>query len=115
MIWRSLSRTRAVQDGAAELHQAAGAGDQAWPGPVIDFLLGGIDAGRLQALADQAGPADRTARGCEASAYIGERALLSGDREMASRQFRQAQALCPPDYIEHDLAALELQSLAQAL
>lgn len=53
-----------------------------------------------------------TARAASANFYVGEFALLRGDKEEAVRLFRLATADCPKTFIEHAAAGLELKAMA---
>lgn len=107
LIWRYLARRRLGQDGASELRRAdALNAGTSWPAPVVDYLLGSIDAARL--LAAAAAESDAVARGCEANAYLGETLLLAQQREAAQKALLQAREQCPRHFVEYALAASEL-------
>jgi lipoprotein NlpI len=49
---------------------------------------------------------------CKANFYVGQLALLRGDREEAVRLFRLARDDCPKTFTERSAASLELKAMA---
>lgn len=111
VLW-ALAAARSGADPTEKLREFAdGHADQAWPHPLIRLLLAEI--GPEECLAATADPDPQQAKGnlCEAHFYIGEYALLAGDKEQAARQFRECLATGADDYNEYMLAREELKRL----
>jgi hypothetical protein len=72
-----------------------------WPGPIGKFLLGGLDAQELGALASNEG------KRCKAEFYVGVRALQDGKRRAYRRAMRKAAGYKAPQEGEYFLAAHE--------
>jgi lipoprotein NlpI len=111
-IWLYLTRTRAGENGRAELEQvAAGTSLGEWPGAIIEMLLERISPEDLLDSAidtDEQKERDRT---CEALFYIGEYYLIKGDRAAAARALRGSIAMGVTDFIEYVRAGVELKRL----
>jgi len=88
-IWRYLARARAGQEARTQLEKDTAKMDlKAWPGPVISFYLGKATAESVLAAAKDPDPAkDRQQQG-EAHFYLGQQALIAGNRAEAQRLFR---------------------------
>jgi len=113
-LWLHLARRRLSQDDAADFAAHAAATDSTrWPAPVLRYFLGTISADQLRAAAsDSTGTAERSKDApCVVSFYLGEAALLTGDRDDATARFRETRASCPKDAVEHKAAVAELQRL----
>ncbi len=115
-IWRYLALARV--DGVQRSSGALGPGTPPgvgvpWPGPVIDFLHGTIDAPTLLDIAKKAQDARNQSQVCEAHFYMGEDALLR-QRGDASALFRQVVKECPPNFHEYEGAVAELKAEAAA-
>jgi lipoprotein NlpI len=113
-LWLYLARARAGQSAMAELQRDAGPLDRvAWPWPVVAALL--KDQDRVAAL-DAAQHGDATTQKgqmCEADFFFGADAAAAGDISAAGELLRQAQTLCPTDFIEYTAATFELARLPQ--
>ena len=85
-------------------------GEVNWPAPIADYLAGRRTRSQLlEAAARSPGRAEE--RRCEVNFFVGEVELLSDRRETAAEAFRQALRDCPPDFVERDQAAIELDRL----
>jgi len=112
LMMRYLSAARAGVKGTEALSAGAAKVDRsAWPGPVIDALLGRAAPDAVLAAAAQGDPAGRSGRECEAHYYLGEIALLKGDKATARSHFEKAVATGARDYVEYDAAKAELARL----
>ena len=57
--------------------------------------------------------ADQKDQQCEADFYLGAKAALEGDKSAAGELLRQAQAICPADFLETVAVRFELARLPQ--
>ena len=111
-IWRYMALARV--DGVERASGALGPGTPPgagvpWPGPVVDFLHGTIDAPTLLEIARKAQDAHDQSQVCEAHFYMGEDALLR-QRGDAVALFRQVVKECPPNFHEYEGAVAELKA-----
>ena len=84
-----------------------------FPGPVIRFYLGEISAEEVMAAVRKGSLQEQKEQLCEASFYVGEEALLRGNRDEAARLFRQAIGTGLTYFYEYQGAAVELQRLGR--
>lgn len=115
-LWRYLALARV--DGVERASGALGPGTPPgagvpWPGPVVDFLHGTIDAPTLLEIARKAQDAHDLSQVCEAHFYMGEDALLR-QRGDASALFRQVVKECPQNFHEYEGAVAELKAAGAA-
>ena len=95
LLWLHIARARAGADDTAAFRQDAAAIDPArWPSPAVAYFLGQATAEEVTAAADQGSKAERLQQGCEAGFYLGESALLKGDKSAAEAQFRKVLSDC---------------------
>ncbi|HKF64074.1 MAG TPA: tetratricopeptide repeat protein [Dongiaceae bacterium] len=95
LLWLHIARERAGADDDDAFRQDAAAIDPArWPGPAVAYFLGQGTAEEVMAAADQGSKAERLQQGCEAGFYLGEAALLKGDRSTAQAEFRKVLTDC---------------------
>jgi lipoprotein NlpI len=113
-LWLYLAQRHQGKDGKAELEKRAAKLDlQAWPGPVAEFYRGRIAAADVLAAARSGDAKVQGDQQCEADFYLGEHALLGGDKDEARRLLGQAAADCDRRFIEYAGAKAELSRLAQ--
>jgi lipoprotein NlpI len=112
-LWLELARARDGKDAKDELAKNTAKADPAkWPGPVIALFLGQADETALAAATQEAGDADgRKRRECQASFYLGERALIRGEKAEAKTRLEAARDTCPKYFIEREGAEAELRRL----
>lgn len=111
-IWLYLAQRRTGMEGLSQLEMnAAGLPLANWPGPVVQVYLGKTKQEDLISLGRAANPKFANDRECEANFYLGERALLAGNRQEALAHFRAAVATGATTNFEYNGAALELQRL----
>ncbi|MFL6699490.1 MAG: hypothetical protein ACJ8GJ_20170 [Vitreoscilla sp.] len=111
-LWRYLALARL--DGVERASGALGPGTSPgtgvpWPGPVVDFLHGTIDASTLLEIAKKSQEAHDVSQLCEAHFYMAEDALLRR-RGNAAALFRLAAKECPPNFHEYEGAVAELKA-----
>jgi lipoprotein NlpI len=95
LLWLHIARGRAGTDDAAAFRQDAAAIDaKTWPGPAVAYYLGQATAAEVGAAAGQGSTAERLQQGCDADFYLGEDALLKGDKAAAQSLFRKLLAGC---------------------
>jgi len=112
-LWRymALARVTGVERASGALGPGTppGAGVP-WPGPVVDFLHGSIDAPTLLEIARKSQEAHDQSQVCEAHFYMAEDALLRQHGD-AGALFGQAAKECPPNFHEYEGAVAELKSV----
>jgi len=116
-VWRYLALARLI--GIEPAGGALGPGTPPgpglpWPGPVIDFLHGSIDAATLLADARKAQDARDLSQVCEAHFYMAEEAVLR-ERSDAVDLFRLAAKECPANFHEYEGATAELRAMGVPL
>lgn len=95
LLWLHISRGRAGTDDMASFRQdATGIDTSSWPGPAVSYFLRKASAEEVTAAADQGSKAERLQQGCDAGFYLGEDALLRGDKAGAQERFRKVLADC---------------------
>ncbi len=88
VLWLHLSRARAGQDDSAEFAaNAAKINPSIWSGPAVLFFLNKVSAQDLPMLANSQNLVIQMQQNCEASFYLGEAALLAGDKSGARYNF----------------------------
>ncbi len=115
-LWRylALARLTGVEPASGALGPGTPPGAGApWPGPVVDFLHGSIDAATLVEIAKKSQEAHDLSQVCEAKFYMAEDALLrqSGD---PNALFGQVTKECPPNFHEYEGAVAELRAAKAA-
>jgi len=105
-IWTHLASTRAglgsrIDEVSKQIDLAK------WPGPVLRYLRGDIDAAGLRANAANSNSIIDQNQRCEASFYIGETLRLT-EASVAAANFRAAREICPKSYYEWIGANVEL-------
>jgi tetratricopeptide (TPR) repeat protein len=79
-----------------------------WPIPIVRLFAGAATEASVFAEAEGSDPALRRGEVCEATAYVGEYALLRHDGRRARRLFDRAIASCPHRYLAYQLARSEI-------
>jgi lipoprotein NlpI len=114
LLWHDIAERRARQKGVLTGANATrGLDMNAWPAPVLQLFTGEIKQEAVLAAADNADATLKQARTCEANFYGGEYALISGEREGATKLFEAAAKECPHGFLEGIAAGAELKSLSQ--
>jgi lipoprotein NlpI len=84
---------------------------KAWPGPLVRLFLGEITLATVLAAADDRDPTKKREQVCEANFHGGQLALITGEKDQATRLFRLAADECPEYFIELEGAKAELRAL----
>ncbi len=114
-VWMLLLQARLKQDikkPAKTFRTARGDAIDPWANSIIAFALGEISEADLTSKAN--GTTDkllRRARHCEASFYMGQKALIDGDRAKAKARFEKTISFGIATFIEHRWAKAELTRL----
>ena len=108
-----LARKGAGEDDTAELHAHASQIDRdAWPGPLVQLYCGELTPDEAFAAASRNETTAGERRG-ETAFYLGERALLAGNIDIAKPLLQEAKEACPASFIECWAADAELRRLAR--
>jgi lipoprotein NlpI len=112
-LWLYLALTHQGKDGKAELERRAGNIDlKSWPGPVIEFYRDRIGIDDVLAAAHAGDAKAQRGQLCEANFYLGEHALLAGDKGEAARLLGAAVDGCDHRFVEYPAAKTELARAA---
>jgi lipoprotein NlpI len=113
-LWLFLARKRADIAGEKTLAQEAGTkGAGRWPAPIVGLFLGSNTPEAVQKAAVDLNVVRQRDQRCEANFYIAQWHLLRGARNAAAELLRDARAMCPSSFIEHEGAVVELRRLEQ--
>lgn len=113
-IWLALARMKAGiadNDALSLSANAAMLNMAAWPGPVINYLMGKATPEAVNAAAQQGEPARLIERVCDADFYVAEVALTKNDVATARPLLQRAAEKCPFASFERMGAAAELARL----
>ena len=113
-IWLSLARLKAGMPDNDAISLAANAATvnlSAWPGPVINYLMGQASPEAVAAAAQEGDPARLIERVCDVDFYIAEMALAKNDVATARPMLQRAADKCPFASFERMGAAAELARL----
>ncbi|MFL5618706.1 MAG: tetratricopeptide repeat protein [Gemmatimonadaceae bacterium] len=112
-LWLHLARQRLRQDDSEDFAAHAALADSTrWPAPIVRYMLGGLNADSLRALAATAELNGQSQR-CVVSFYLGEEALLSGETSSAGGLFDETRTTCPKELSEHRAAVAELRRMGR--
>jgi lipoprotein NlpI len=113
-LWLYLARTREGHNGKDELAANAKNLDvQQWPWPIVRFYLGTAAPKDLLRSAESLDPKKSREQRCEAYFYLGEQALMRGDRQEAIKLFQATLDTGVTNFIEYEAAQIELQRLSR--
>jgi tetratricopeptide (TPR) repeat protein len=111
-VWYAISRERrGLQERAALEAGLAKLSGEAWPAPIMRYLLGAIDEQALMAAAATGDEKKQREQQCEARFYLAEHFIANGRREEARGLLAKARDECPRDFIEYQGALSELAAL----
>ena len=111
-LWRflALARLNGIERASGSLGPGTPPGQGVvWPGSVVDFYHGSIDAATLLDAAKRSQDARDLSQVCEAQFYLAEDALLR-QRGDAIALFRKAVQTCPQNFHEYEGAVSELHA-----
>ena len=114
-LWRymALARLTGIERASGALGPGTPPGGSApWPGPVVDFFHGTIDAATLLEHARRSQEAQDLSQVCEATFYMAEDALLRQHGDFFGL-FRQAVKDCPINFHEYEGAMAELRAAGE--
>ena len=114
-LWRymALARLTGIERASGSLGPGTPPGAGApWPGPVVDFFHGAIDAATLLEAAKKSQETQNLSQVCEATFYMGEDALLRQHGDFLGL-FRQAVKDCPINFHEYEGAVAELRAAGE--
>lgn len=112
VLWLYLARLHQGKDDITALRdQSRSFNPAVFPGPIIRFYLGEIGADEVMAAVQKGTSQEQREQLCEASFYLGEEALMRGNRDEAARLFRQAIGTNLTYFYEYQGAAVEMQRL----
>jgi len=117
-LYRYLARRRigdAAQTAIATKELVEYLGDQVtddeWLAYLIRFLLGQVTVDALLEQAAKGAPDARRERLCEAHGYIGQMAMIEGDRQKTAEHFRKCLATKVGNFMEYSSSEMELRKL----
>jgi lipoprotein NlpI len=84
-----------------------------WPRPVIDFFLGKIDLNQVAAAAAKGDPMSQADQRFDVDFYLGQLALLRGDKAEGSRRLQAVIKSGLREFMEFDIAQADLGLLDQ--
>jgi lipoprotein NlpI len=93
--------------------KASPSGANAWPQPVIDFFLGRIDLKQIAAAAAEGDPMAQADQRFDVDFYLGQWALLRGDKVEGSRRLQAVIKSGLREFMEFDIAQADLGLLEQ--
>ncbi len=118
-LWFHIALKRSGQDGGQAFRELSPAYLEAWPGPIIRLFLGEVTPAQVVEGLETGGNVDtknaraRLERACEAYFFLGEDALIRGERERAVDYFRKAVATGITEFVEYTASKVELARLGQ--
>ncbi|MCK9283566.1 MAG: DUF3857 domain-containing protein [Rhodocyclaceae bacterium] len=110
LIWLAMAAQRDGGDPKAALQSFRPRLSEAWPAEGVALMVDEISADKLIESAT-AEDKEKRMRLCEAYFYLGQKALLAGDRSQARRWFAQSADTGVTMYLEHIFSQLELKRL----
>ncbi len=115
MIWLYLAQARSGAGDVSALTERAGRiNTGAWPGPVIEMLLGESTPAVVLDAARQVALDKRAEQECEAYFYLGQYHLIAGNIGEAQRMFQLSVDTGVTNFIEYTGSEAELKRLTQS-
>ena len=112
ILWLYLSKGRdAGLPDEALLGEVSGKAN--WTASLAAHLAGRLTQRELLALAESGSPQQRRAQGCEALFFSGQKSLLQQKEIEAARLLQRALESCPGDFLEREVAAVELSNMTE--
>jgi tetratricopeptide (TPR) repeat protein len=114
VLWLHLARNKEGAGDAAELQANAAKANRAiWPGPLLDYLTGKIDAAAVMAKANQGEGKAKATQLCEANLVLGQDDLAKGRRAEGLQKLQAAERVCDGGSREAKLVRAELRRSPQ--
>ncbi|MGZ3275931.1 MAG: hypothetical protein ACXU8Z_19385, partial [Caulobacteraceae bacterium] len=112
VLWLHFARTKENAPDALELQTNAGRANRAvWPGPLLDYLTGKIDASAAMARAEEAQGVAKAKAVCEAHLFLGQEDLAKGRRSEGLAKLQAAARACDGATREAKLVLADLDRL----
>ncbi|MFH1346393.1 MAG: tetratricopeptide repeat protein [Pseudomonadota bacterium] len=114
VIWLHIARVHKGESDQQELEaNAKNVTRDVWPGTVLNMYLGLLDADAIKALALSWDDPEKIKRHCEATFFLGEWAVHSGQTGKARDALREVTADCGPQEVVYSAAVAEMKLLGQ--
>jgi hypothetical protein len=108
-LWLHYARNKEGAPDSVELQiNAARVNRAAWPGPLLDYLTGKIDATAVLTKAGEGPDRGRTNRLCEADLFLGQEQMVKGRRSEGLERLQAAADACQSLPREAELARADL-------
>ena len=112
VLWLHFARIKENAPDALELQTNAGRANRAvWPGPLLDYLTGKIDAPAVMARAEEAQGVVKAKAACEAQLFLGQEDLAKGRRSEGLVKLQTAARACDGATREGKLVLADLDRL----
>jgi lipoprotein NlpI len=110
VLWLHLARAKEGANDATELQANAAKANRAiWPGPLLDYLTGKIDAAAVLAKANQGEGKAKATQLCEANLFLGQEDLSKGRRPEGLDRLQSGARACDATSREGKLIKADLQ------
>jgi len=111
-LWLYIARARSGEEARSGLSKDAVTMDlNSWPGPVIKYYLGNATQQSVVSAVRDPDPVKEREKLCEAYFYLGEQALIAGQRDKAAQFFRKTLDSGIVSFYEYAGAQMELEAL----
>jgi lipoprotein NlpI len=114
-LWLYLARVRGGRDNQETRDELAGHVKRlnlpSWPGPLYGVYLSNVTSAAALALASDADPTRHRQQLCEGYFFLGQHAVIRGDRDDAFRMLKSAAATCSPISRDYMSTLVELKRL----
>ena len=115
VLWLHFARNKEGAPDQVELQLNADRVNRAdWPGPLLDYLTGKIDASAVLAKAGEGDDEARASRLCEANLFVGQDDLTKARRSEGLERLQAAADACAASSREAQLARADLPGAAPA-
>jgi hypothetical protein len=112
VLWLHVARTKEnAPDGTELQFNASRANHATWPGPLLDYLTGKIDASAVTARADEAQGVAKAKAACDVQLFLGQEDLAKGRRNEGVAKLQAAARACDGATREAKLVQADLERL----
>jgi hypothetical protein len=109
VLWLHFARNKEGAPDAVELQiNAARVNRAAWPGPLLDYLTGKIDATDVLSKASEGDDKARAGRLCETNLFVGQEQMIKGRRSEGLERLQAAAGACDGASREAQLVRADL-------